>query len=681
MLSCPACHKPNPDENRFCGHCGALLRPGVSNPVEDTRLDEQSTEAPGIDQTSRYPRDGYDEADPEPVPLRRSRRDALPEELIEFDRQVPLIAVPGTDRRQHVPDEIREQFHSALDRIEDRWQHEAEPPVREPSAARHAPSTSETESALRDAQQFRTEHTRSGSPQNSNGAQREHPEADRSEPVQHTASGNAADARDRYDERDEYINGEEPIFATGILGLSDPRVYRGERKRPEDQPSSTREDETRNSIALDEHRDRTIARETAPVDPKYSALNTEAFHHEPDVHEHVSEPRSAASTNRYFDFTPDQSDSSVSGPSFLGIGGSSYEYEDEAEVRESHMRRNIALFALVALLALLAIQWRSVRDVGLRYIEAGTQQVKVRKKGAPAQPATAAAPVTADATNGSGKPNIEVGAINEDLKDAAKREQELAAQKSGQGNPDANAAQKSAPADNPTPASPSANNADQQAATKNPATDDSQQNPANKSDNAEAANGTSPNSPPADERTSEDRSQLAANKSNDRIPQAEPDEEGSEASRTNARKPSGTRGKRELEEPAVGQTELEQATKASDPETAAAWLWRATRKGNADAPVRLAEMYIAGRGVPQNCEQATILLKAAAGKRNARARSKLGALYATGHCVPQDRVQAYNWMTMALQVDPSSEWTARYRQSLWSQMSADEKARAEGRKF
>jgi TPR repeat protein len=105
-------------------------------------------------------------------------------------------------------------------------------------------------------------------------------------------------------------------------------------------------------------------------------------------------------------------------------------------------------------------------------------------------------------------------------------------------------------------------------------------------------------------------------------------------------------------------------------------LWSAVKKGNTDASVKLAELYIMGRGVEKSCDQAMVLLRSASAHNSARARGKLGAMYATGECVEQDRVQAYHWMSMALQSNPGSDWTARYRESIWDQMTAGEKMRA-----
>jgi hypothetical protein len=129
--------------------------------------------------------------------------------------------------------------------------------------------------------------------------------------------------------------------------------------------------------------------------------------------------------------------------------------------------------------------------------------------------------------------------------------------------------------------------------------------------------------------------------------------------------------------PQPGQQELAKAVGASDPAAAAAWLWKATSRGNPVAPVRLADMYIKGQGVPRSCEQALVLLRSAATKENAPARNRLAALYANGTCVARDRVKAYQLMSSALAADPTSEWAQQNRQTLWNEMTPEERAEAQ----
>jgi hypothetical protein len=126
-----------------------------------------------------------------------------------------------------------------------------------------------------------------------------------------------------------------------------------------------------------------------------------------------------------------------------------------------------------------------------------------------------------------------------------------------------------------------------------------------------------------------------------------------------------------------GQEELAKAMQASDPAAAAAWLWKATSRGNPVAPVRLADMYIKGKGVPHSCEQALVLLRSEAAKDNAPARNRLASLYTNGTCVARDRVKAYQFMSSALAVDPGSEWAEQNRKELWQQMTPAERAQVE----
>ena len=133
-------------------------------------------------------------------------------------------------------------------------------------------------------------------------------------------------------------------------------------------------------------------------------------------------------------------------------------------------------------------------------------------------------------------------------------------------------------------------------------------------------------------------------------------------------KPSG--------KPQPGQMELAKAMNASDAAATAAWLWKATSRGNPDAPVRLADMYIRGNGVPKSCEQALVLLRAAAAKENAPARNRLASLYANGSCVARDPVKAYQLLSSALAADPNSDWARENQQVLWRQMTAAQRVEA-----
>lgn len=126
-----------------------------------------------------------------------------------------------------------------------------------------------------------------------------------------------------------------------------------------------------------------------------------------------------------------------------------------------------------------------------------------------------------------------------------------------------------------------------------------------------------------------------------------------------------------------GADEMAKANNASDSAAEAAWLWKATAKGNPTAPVRLADMYIKGDGVPRSCEQAVVLLKTAAAKENALARNRLASMYGSGTCVQRNRVEAYRWFSSALTADPNSQWSQQHRDQLWQQMTPEERTLAQ----
>lgn len=67
-----------------------------------------------------------------------------------------------------------------------------------------------------------------------------------------------------------------------------------------------------------------------------------------------------------------------------------------------------------------------------------------------------------------------------------------------------------------------------------------------------------------------------------------------------------------------------------DSSAAADWLWRAVRRENPAAGILLADLYVRGDGVPQNCEQARLLLMAAAKRGQSEAADKLRSLESGG---------------------------------------------------
>jgi hypothetical protein len=97
------------------------------------------------------------------------------------------------------------------------------------------------------------------------------------------------------------------------------------------------------------------------------------------------------------------------------------------------------------------------------------------------------------------------------------------------------------------------------------------------------------------------------------------------------------------------------------------------------APVRpsaallRAQQFLQGRGVPQNCEQGLIYLRAATQRNEPAAAVQMGALYSAGHCVKQDRVMAYRWFNSAHELQPANQWIQKSMDQLWAQMTQQER--------
>ncbi len=355
--------------------------------------------------------------------------------------------------------------------------------------------------------------------------------------------------------------------------------------------------------------------------------------------------------NSMFDFEPaeEHRSNTIHGPSFLGLSDPDFLEDEEVP---SHARRNWLLVALIIVIIIGAVQWRNIRDTGMQY--AGTLHFKLPLKKGQGQAQVAqekAAPSESGENSpaGEGKPEMEV---NPTTNSAATADQ-------------SNSAEQSKPSqENLLTAQPTAANAKtvQPSASKNAASDTQSQPPAGHSKNDQVA-AVSKNS----EKNDTDSGAGT---------------EDSEVAKARQPKMKSERASRDMEtespaaKPAPGSDDVARAVSASDPATAANWLWAATKKGNKEAPVLLADYYANGRGVPKDCEQATILLRSAARAGNPRASARLGMYYATGRCVPQDRAEAWHWLSMAHDKDPNSDWVEQYRRRLWTEMTPDERARS-----
>jgi hypothetical protein len=85
------------------------------------------------------------------------------------------------------------------------------------------------------------------------------------------------------------------------------------------------------------------------------------------------------------------------------------------------------------------------------------------------------------------------------------------------------------------------------------------------------------------------------------------------------------------EELAMAQRYLSEGTGVQrNPAEAAQWLWKSIAKHNSEATLVLADLYLKGDGVPQNCDQARVLLDSAARKGITGAAERLRNLRAFG---------------------------------------------------
>jgi PilZ domain-containing protein len=82
--------------------------------------------------------------------------------------------------------------------------------------------------------------------------------------------------------------------------------------------------------------------------------------------------------------------------------------------------------------------------------------------------------------------------------------------------------------------------------------------------------------------------------------------------------------------PLAIQTHSREIASKSQPSGTPEQLWASVQAGNSKAALELAELYIQGNGVPQNCTQARVLLMVASEKRNAGAIKRLQELDKAG---------------------------------------------------
>ena len=360
----------------------------------------------------------------------------------------------------------------------------------------------------------------------------------------------------------------------------------------------------------------------------------------------------AEDLSRFLDFTPTRNEdetASLSGPSFLGLSGDTESVESRPEPKTRRWPRYLAGGLIAAAAALMLMHGTSLRDTASRYARVGVSYANLLRNGI-TKPTVNPGP-DASAGSASGTPSAPDFVVEQRPANPAQAAAITSPAPETHAAPEAQPAPQSAPqsAQTPQPAAAPATTAS--SVPESPANAMAEMPP--NSAPANPAGETSQTSVSPSQTPAAERKQLA---------KAKPPAEA--PARQSERTPQ-----------VAGQGEYRQAMAAANPEVARALLWRATALGNADAQVRLADMYIYGDGVPQNCDQGLVLLRSAAQKANSRARGKLGALYATGKCVSQNRVEAYRWLSLALKDNQGSEWTEKNREMVWRQMSPTERSR------
>ena len=345
----------------------------------------------------------------------------------------------------------------------------------------------------------------------------------------------------------------------------------------------------------------------------------------------------------------------IHGPSFLGLGDSGEpDFLDDLDEPSGHARRNWLLVALAIMVVLAVFQWRNIRATGMNF--AGSIKLNLPTNDANAKPTAETAATDNHSENGpanNGKPEMSVNPVNGGTADTSSQNANSQSADAAVNYNDSNA-----PAQNGAAGKPPSDSL----------VSDQNDKAAKKDDNASAKPDTKNTDIAKNEAGAKLDEDSADNSDDNATVDAKPTKP--------AKKPAATHTAAKPVASSAGAEDLARANEASSPETAAKWLWASTSKGNLDAPVRLADMYATGRGVAKDCEQATVLLRSSARRGNPRASARLGMYYATGQCVEQDRTQAWHWLSLAHQRDPDSDWIQQYRERLWSQMSADERARA-----
>jgi uncharacterized protein len=97
----------------------------------------------------------------------------------------------------------------------------------------------------------------------------------------------------------------------------------------------------------------------------------------------------------------------------------------------------------------------------------------------------------------------------------------------------------------------------------------------------------------------------------------------------------------------VGMRTLTEASTQAQRQAGVVWVRRAADANLAMAQDKLARLYLAGYGVPQDTSAALSWFQRAAKRGAPAAQLELGQLYAVGALVPVDKAKAYYWYSVA----------------------------------
>ena len=114
-----------------------------------------------------------------------------------------------------------------------------------------------------------------------------------------------------------------------------------------------------------------------------------------------------------------------------------------------------------------------------------------------------------------------------------------------------------------------------------------------------------------------------------------------------------------------------------DIETGLGWFRKAADQGNSTAELILGTFYRNGLGVPKDAATATGWFQKAAARGESKAQLFLGVMYLYGEGTPEDKVLAYSWFNVAATGPLGLPEASKNRNAIESNLSKDELAEAQ----